>query len=132
HELSELVTEFVNHNEARQERALAELGRSDFLTNYHNLQVWDLLSLYLCTIAEPKKQHFEPVPTDYNQASGIRISLAPRDIDQIKVEPYPFDVRPFKVHYAYKHLETYDFPTEDAFQEAYYAAVPKLRHFVFE
>jgi hypothetical protein len=130
--LSDLVTEFVNRNEARQEQVLAELDRSEFLTNYHNLQIWDLLSLYLCTADEPQYQNVEPVPTDSEAANGVRMSLTPRDTDHIKVEPYPFNVRPFKVHYVYKHLETYDFPTENAFREAYYAAVPKLRHFEFE
>jgi hypothetical protein len=128
--LSELVTQFMTRNEARQEAALKSLDRGEFATNYHNLQVWDLLSLYLCS-AEPKTQDFELVPTGYREGDGVRMALEPRDGERIAIAPYPFAVRPLKVCYAYKHLATHDFPTEVAFLEAYYAAVLKTRYFEF-
>ena len=71
--LSELVTKFVAHNEATQERALQSLDRAEFAINYHMLQVWDLLSLYLCG-GKREAQTFEPVPTGYDGPAeqGIR------------------------------------------------------------
>lgn len=131
--LSESVIEFVSRNETRQEHELAGFDRNSFLINYHNLQVWDLLSLYLCTSELPDEQNFELVPTGYDpaQRADILMRLSPHDAVRIAIEPYPFSVRPFKVHYAYKHLDTRDFPTEDAFREAYYAAIPRFRHFEF-
>jgi Protein of unknown function (DUF3891) len=129
--LSDLVSGFVERNEAAQEQALAKMDRNIFLINYHNLQVWDLMSLHLCVNAEPPTQTFEPVPTDYEAGEAVCLKLTPRDTDRIEMDPYPFNVRPFKVHYAYKHLPTHDFPSRDAFLEAYYAAVPKIRQFEF-
>jgi len=126
--LSELVTEFMMRNEARQEQALASLDRDEFAVNYHNLQVWDLLSLYLCS-AEPKSQAIELVPSRYQQRDDVRMSLEPLDGERISIEPYPFAVRPLKVCYAYKLLPTHDFPSEAAFLDAYYAAIPKMKYF---
>jgi hypothetical protein len=131
--VSDMVATFVDVNEARQEQALEKLDRDAFLTNYHNLQVWDLLSLHLCTVAQPQAQTFEPVPTGYGSGrrAGVRMELTPREGDCFEIKPYPFDVRPLAVHYLYKHLPTHDFSTEDAFLEAYYAAIPRLREFQF-
>jgi hypothetical protein len=128
-----MVAAFVELNEARQEQALAKLDRDAFLINYHNLQIWDLLSLHLCTAQEPQDQIFEPVPTDYNpgRRKDVRMKLTPRSGGRIELDPYPFGVRPLALHYLYKHLPTHDFPTEEAFLGAYYAAVPRLRQFEF-
>ena len=60
--LSDLIKNFMTHNEARQEHALQSLDRDAFAINYHMLQVWDLLSLYLCG-GKREAQTFEPVPT---------------------------------------------------------------------
>ena len=55
----------------------------------------------------------------------------PRESDRIEITPYPFDVHPLPVQHIYKQLETRDFATEDAFLEAYYAAVPRSQQFEF-
>jgi len=128
--LSELVTEFMKRNEARQEQALASLDRGEFATNYHNLQIWDLLSLHLCS-SEPKEQVVEPVPSGYGDQKGVRMLLNPIDAARISIDPYPFVARPLRVCYAYKLLATHGFPTEGAFLDAYYAAVPKTKYFEF-
>jgi hypothetical protein len=129
--LSELVKEFMARNEARQEQALESMDRDEFAINYHNLQVWDLLSLYLCSSAEPKSQSVELVPTGYQQREGVRMSLEPLGGERLSIEPYPFATRPLRVCYAYKLLATHDFRDETAFLEAYYAAVLKTRYFEF-
>jgi hypothetical protein len=129
--LSDLVTAFMARNEARQEEALKSFDRSEFATNYHLLQVWDLLSLYICSNPRPKEQYFEFVPTGYRQREAVRMTLTPGDADRIALDPYPFAVRPLTVGYAYKHLATHDFPSESAFREAYYAAVVQTRLFEF-
>jgi hypothetical protein len=129
--LSELVTKFMAHNEATQEHALQSLDRTEFAINYHMLQVWDLMSLYLCG-GQRKPQTFEPVPTGYDSSAeqGIRLTVTPTDDDRLSIDPYPFDLRPFRVGYAYKHVAG-DLPSEAAFLEAYYAAVPKPKYFEF-
>jgi hypothetical protein len=129
--LSGLVTKFMAHNEATQQQALQSLDRTEFAINYHMLQVWDLLSLYLCG-GKREAQTFEPVPTGYDGSAeqGIRLTVTPIDGDRLSIAPYPLDVRPFRVCYAYKHVLG-DFPSEAAFLEAYYAAVPKPKYFEF-
>jgi hypothetical protein len=128
--LDDLVSAFMTRNEARQEVALAALDRNEFATNYHNLQVWDLLSLVLCS-ADPKPTTFEPVPTGYQQADRVRMTLEPVGVDRISIKPYPFTVRPLQVCYFYKRLPASDFPSEAAFLDAYYTAVTKTRYFEF-
>jgi hypothetical protein len=129
--LSDLVTAFMARNEARQEEALKSLDRDEFAINYHLLQVWDLLSLYICSNATLKEQYFEFAPTGYQKRDPVRMSLTPRDADRIALDPYPFAVRPLSVGYAYKHLATHDFPSEAAFLDAYYAAIVQTRLFEF-
>jgi hypothetical protein len=84
---------------------LQSLDRDAFAINYHMLQVWDLLSLYLCG-GKHEAQTFEPVPTGYDgpAARGLRLSVTPIDETRLSIDPYPFDVRPFRVCYAYKQL----------------------------
>jgi len=83
--------------------------------------------------AGPRKtQTFEPVPTGYDgsTAQSRRLLVAPVDETRLSIDPYPFDVRPSRVCYAYKHVAG-DFPSETAFLEAYCAAVPKPKYFEF-
>jgi hypothetical protein len=129
--LGDQVVALMKLNEARQEEAFKSLDRNEFDINYHNLQVWDFLSLYLCMNETPGSQTFDPVPTTYQQRDGIQMSVKALDAERISIEPYPFAVRPLKVCYAYKHLATHDFPSEAAFLDAYYAAVTQMRFFEF-
>jgi hypothetical protein len=59
------------------------------------------------------------------------MSSKPLGAERFAIEPYPFAVRPLRVSYAYKHLATYDFPSEATFLDAYYAAIPQPRYFEF-
>ena len=111
-------------------KELKSVDRDEFAINYHILQIWDLLSLYLCSNAELKDLVLEFAPTGYQKRDQVRMSLSPRGGDRIAIEPYPFAVRPLTVCYAYKHLAS-DFPSEAAFVDAYYAAVVKTRSFEF-
>jgi len=126
------IEEFMTRNEARQEQALRSLDRGEFAVNYHNLQVWDLLSLYLCSAASPKGDTFEYIPTQYGKdATAVPMTLEPDGSERIAISPFPFAQRPLRVCYAYKRLSTYDFPSEAVFLDAYYAAVPVTRYFEF-
>jgi hypothetical protein len=129
--LGDQVIAFVRREEALQEEAFKSLDRREFDINYHNLQVWDFLSLYLCMNETPGPQTFDPVPTTYQQRDGTQMSVKALDAERISIEPYPFAVRPLRVCYAYKHLATHDFPSQAAFLDAYYAAVTKTRYFEF-
>ena len=47
--LSEAIAAFIVRSEARQKAAAQGLDPEELAKNYHLLQVWDLLSLYVCS-----------------------------------------------------------------------------------
>src|SRR6516164_1725210 len=81
----------------------------------------DLLSLHPCTNADPQLRACADRLRGC-QARGRWYATHATRCDRIKIGLYPFNDRPFNVHYAHKQLATRDFSTEVAFREAYYAA----------
>jgi hypothetical protein len=69
--------------------------------NYHLLQVFDLMSLYLCCDgyddAGMRPLTLEPVPMAFASGTTARLTLTPLDSHSIRVQPYPFDTPSFKV-----------------------------------
>ena len=70
--LSGEIEDFITRNEARQHVITAGLDRHEVAVNYNLLQVWDLLSLYICTHEHHKEHVIEPVPTAYATTGGVR------------------------------------------------------------
>jgi hypothetical protein len=126
------VESFVALNEGRQEAALAELDRNVFAVNYQLLQIFDLLSLYLCT-AEPTDERFEFVPSSYSGdgTNGVSMGLKPIDSRTINLDPFPFTGSRLHAGLVYRHLPTSDYPNEMAFRQAYFEAELKLMSFEF-
>ena len=89
--LTEDINDFIARNEARQHVITAGLDRHEVAMNYNLLQVWDLLSLYICTNEVLKDQVIEPVPMAYTspQASSP-MQLKPLTATCIAVDPFPF------------------------------------------
>lgn len=129
--LSAEVEDFLARNEPSQREAIEAFGRREFEINFHLLQVWDLLSLYVCT-SEPKPDYIEPVPSSYDNASAaVRMTLTPLDSGRVVIDPYPFDVAPLPVSYIYRHLPTRIYPDVASFRIAYFGAPLQLRTFAF-
>lgn len=62
---------------------------------------------------------------------GGEMRMTPMAKSQIKLDPYPFDVQPLSLGFAFRHLPTHDFPSQEAFRLAYFATAPELKTFEF-
>jgi hypothetical protein len=126
--LSPEIEELIARNEAWQERERALLDQDNVWTNYHLMQVWDLLGLYFCC-QDPYEDYVEPVPARYGNDEGVRLTLKPVTARKVAFDPYPFDVRPARVQLAYKRLPQPTFPDQETFRRAYFRAESKLMEF---
>jgi len=57
---------FIANSEAKQKAAANGIDAKEFATNYNLLQVWDLMSLYICSTETLKTTKIEPVPLAYS------------------------------------------------------------------
>lgn len=122
------ITAFIERNEARQAEMRAQFDAGEIRTNYHLLQVWDLLGLYF-TCQDPYSEYVEPVPTDYNLGAGTRMALTPLSPRRVAFAPYPFATRPLKVQVLQRRLPPGRFANEAAFRRAYFEAGLELVEF---
>jgi hypothetical protein len=117
------VEEMAARNEARQKTAQQAFDQAELWTNYHLLQVWDLLGLYF-GCQEPGDDYVDPVPTNY--AGGkARLTMKPAGDRSVAFDPYPFDQRPLRVQMPVKRLAGH-FADEAAFRKAYSQAPIQL------
>lgn len=124
------VGDFIAINEARQMDAIPQSGRDAFLLNYRLLQIFDLLSLYLCNGAST--QHLiAPAPHSYDDAGGATLKLTPAGEDRIFIDPYPFDIQPLQVSYVFRRVMAGEFSDQASFRKAYFGAAPAVRTFQF-
>ena len=121
---------FLERNERRQAVQLDTVDAAAFAINFHLLQVWDLLSLYLCT-GEPKPDRIEPVPLDRAGRDLRTVTLTPGPDATIAIEPYPFAQRRLTVGYVYRELDRTRFPDQAAFRAAWFGAAPQIKSFTF-
>lgn len=125
------VDEYIERNEARQQRERATFDEDQVWTNYRLLQVWDLLGLYF-GCQEPSEDYIEPVPTSYGNgkaAEGVRLSLTPQGPHRVAVDPFPFDMRPCRVQLVSRRLPQVTYEDQDAFRAAYFRAPVELMEF---
>jgi hypothetical protein len=125
------VEDFITRNEARQHVITAGLERHDVATNYNLLQVWDLLSLYICSNEHHKDHVIEPAPTAYSAGSGVALKLTPTAPATIAIDPYPFDATPLEAAVVYRALPSSALHDVDAFKAAYFGARPQVAAFTF-
>jgi len=127
--LSDEIRDFIARNEARQHVITAGHDRHEVAVNYNLLQVWDLLSLYVCS-SETLSQHvIEPVPVGYAQASGTTMHLNPVATTRIEIDPFPFDQPSLGIGVVYRRLHRDDLRDLDTFRAAYFGAVPQIAAF---
>lgn len=115
--------EMAARNEARQEQEQAAFDHDELWTNYHLLQVWDLLGLYF-GCQEPGEDYIDPVPTGY-AGTKTRMSMRPTGERQVSFDPYPFDERPLSVQIAAKRVAGRH-ENEAAFRKAFAQAPLEL------
>lgn len=124
--------EFVARNEAKQEAALAGLDRTRFLVNYQLLQMFDFLSLYLCT-GDPGPDRLEAVPTSYNGdgRSGVAMTMTPLGDGRIRLAPYPFDIPELAVGYIHLHMPARDYSSTEEFHRAYFGTPLQVKSYTY-
>ncbi len=122
---------FVALSHAEQNAAAAGLDQHEVAVNYNLLQVWDLLSLYICTKEHLKEEMIEPVPTTYSQASGVCMRLTPITAARIGIDPFPFDQPSLELNVVYRRLPKQTFEDAVAFQTAFLRAEPQVASFTY-
>jgi Protein of unknown function (DUF3891) len=75
--LSPQIEELVERTHAEQRAAMAAFDEREVTTNYILLQIWDLLSLYICSTEQLQEVSWEPAPTSYAPGAGECIRLIP-------------------------------------------------------
>jgi hypothetical protein len=129
--LSEDIQDFIARNEARQHVITAGHDRHEVAVNYNLLQVWDLLSLYICSHEQHKDHVIEPAPTAYSGAGGVALKLTPSAANTIVIDPFPFDHAPFEAAVVYRQLSPSALHDADTFKAAYFGARPQVAVFTF-
>jgi hypothetical protein len=130
--LSEGIQDFIARNEARQHAITAGLDRHEITVNYNLLQVWDLLSLYVCSNERLQDHTIEPVPRSYADAhAGVAMRLTPGASAVIEADPYPFDRPALQVGVVYRRLDHSDLRDSEQFKTAYFSARPQVATFTF-
>ena len=125
------IEDFIARNEARQHVITAGLDRHEVAVNYNLLQVWDLLSLYICSNEQHKDARIEPVPTAYSRTAASPLKLTPTSPATIAVDPFPFDQAPLEAAVVYRALPPSALHDADTFKAAYFGARPQVAVFTF-
>ena len=71
------IEAFIARSEAKQKSAAEKLDPSELAINYNLLQVWDMMSLYICSTETLKPDRIEPVPVSYSGRRGVGMTLTP-------------------------------------------------------
>jgi Protein of unknown function (DUF3891) len=129
--LSDDIKAFIARNEARQQTIASGLNGDEIATNYNLLQVWDLLSLYICSHDQHQPQLIDPAPTGYAATGGVSLTLTPLKPTTIRVDPYPFDQAPLESGLVYRQLPQTALHDAESFKAAYFGARPQVAVFTF-
>jgi hypothetical protein len=121
------IVNFIGRSEAKQKVAAQKWGADELATNYNLLQVWDLMSLYICSTETLKPDKIAPVPTAYANHSSVAVTLTPVDTDTIALDPYPFDQAPLTTGVIFRRLNQTKFKDTAALQAAYFMAAPQVK-----
>ena len=122
---------FLAQSHAEQQAASVGLDQGELAVNYNLLQIWDLLSLYICTKEHLKEEEFEPVPTSYSETGGICIRLTPITQTRISIDPYPFDQPVLEMKVVYRRLPKQTFEDMNTFQTIFLKAEPQVATFTY-
>src|SRR6476660_5665780 len=85
------IVSFIGRSEAKQKVAAEKYEAKELAANYNLIQVWDLMSLYICSTETHKPEKIAPVPMAYTDKASATMTLTPGDNNTIALDPYPFD-----------------------------------------
>jgi Protein of unknown function (DUF3891) len=130
--LSPDVQAFIARNETQQTALADGLDRHEVTVNYNLLQVWDLISLYICSSEELTDEFIAPVPTGYGDTdNSVAMRLRPLSPARIAINPFPFTEEPLIVSLVHRQLSQVDLRDEDTFHAGYFRAQPQIATYSF-
>ena len=110
--------------------ALDAGAREDLWFNYRLLQVYDLLSLYVCcdgyTDGDLRPSALTGVPIARGEPGETEMQIVPTASSTIRIEPYPFDVAPLTVSTMARRMAPVAATSEAEVREEYYRAPREL------
>jgi hypothetical protein len=123
------IEAFISRSEAKQKIAAEKLDPSELATNYNLLQVWDMMSLYICSTEVLKPDRIEPVPVAYSGAAGVSMTLTPLEPKTIALDPYPLDAPSLTTNVIFRQLSQSRFKDTAELQTLYFKTAPQIASF---
>ena len=113
----------------RQKVAAENFDAKEFAINYNLLQVWDIMSLYICSTEVLKPEKVEPVPLSYSGAACVGITLTPVEANTVALDPYPFDQPSLTTNVIFRRLPQTKFKDSAELQTVYFKTAPQVMPF---
>jgi Protein of unknown function (DUF3891) len=123
------ITDFIARSEAKQKAAAEKLDAGELAINYNLLQVWDMMSLYICSTEVLKPDRIEPVPIGYSDGKGLPLRLTPVEPQVIALDPYPFDQPSLTTNLIFRRLTQTKFADSAELQSVYFKTAPQIASF---
>ncbi len=123
------IEAFIVRSEARQKSAAQKFRGDELATNYNLLQIWDMMSLYICSTELLKPDRIEPVPVSYSGQEGVALTLVPLGMHTIALNPYPFDQPSLTSNVIFRRLTQAKFKDSVELQSAYFKTAPQITSF---
>lgn len=125
------LQEYISRSETEQKTTLDGIDPVEFAVNFNLLQVWDLLSLWVCCNDPLKEIKVEPIPTGYADGDEVSVQFKPTGPNTISADPFPFDQPSLSLNVVYRRLPVSEFKNAQAFNEAFFGASPLIATFIF-
>lgn len=123
------IEAFIARGEAKQKSAAEKLDAEELAINYNLLQVWDMMSLYICSNERLKPERIEPAPVSYSGQAGVALALIPLEPHTIALSPYPFDQPSLTANVIFRRLTQSKFKDSAELQSAYFKTAPQIAAF---
>jgi len=123
------ITSFISRSEAKQKIAAEKYEAGELATNYNLLQVWDLMSLYICSTETHQPDRIAPVPVAYSGGASVAMTLTPVEADAFAIEPYPFNQPELTASVIFRRLRQAKFKDAAELQAAYFSTAPQVASF---
>jgi Protein of unknown function (DUF3891) len=123
------IEAFIARSEAKQKTAAEKFEPAELAINYNLLQVWDMMSLYICGTEMLKSESIEPVPFSYSGEAGTAMNLVPVEARTIALDPYPFDQPSLTTNVIFRRLTQTKFKDSAELQSVYFKTEPQIASF---
>jgi hypothetical protein len=123
------IEALISRSEAKQSGIAEKFDANELMTNYTLLQVWDLISLYICSTEVLKPDRIAPVPLGYTGTASADMTLTPIGTNTVALDPYPFDQPSLTANLIFRRLPQTKFKDETELQTVYFGTAPQIASF---